>query len=58
MQKQVLKFTVIIFPLLAWSAFSFAQTSRFRLQTADSLFETRQFTQAFDHYEAILNNKE
>ena len=58
MQKQVLKFTLLIFPLLVWSAFSIAQTSTFRLQTADSLFEKRQFTQSFEHYETILKNNE
>jgi hypothetical protein len=58
MQKQVLKFTLIIFPLLAWSAFSMAQSSGFRLHTADSLFEKRQFTQSFEHYEVILSNSE
>lgn len=47
-----------MFSMLTWASVSIAQTSTFRLQTADSLFEKRQFTQSFDHYEAILNNKE
>lgn len=35
-----------------------AQASSYRLQTADSLFQARRYTQAFEHYEAILQNKE
>lgn len=35
-----------------------AQTSSYRLKTADSLFEANQYTQSFEHYKAILDNKE
>ena len=35
-----------------------AQVSSFRLQQADSLFENKRYTQAFEQYQAILSNKE
>ena len=58
MQKWVLKITFLVLILLIPSAFSFAQTSAYRLQTADSLFEKKQYTQSFEHYEAIVKNGE
>jgi tetratricopeptide (TPR) repeat protein len=33
---------------------SHAQTSHFRLQTADSLFQAKRYTQSLEHYEEIL----
>lgn len=35
-----------------------AQTSNFRLKTADSLFEAKRYTQSFQHYQAILEQKQ
>src|SRR5690606_6214860 len=35
-----------------------AQMSTYRLRTADSLFQAKQFTQSLRHYEAILANNE
>lgn len=37
---------------------SYAQTSRYRLQIADSLFEARQYTQSLEHYKNIFQNKQ
>jgi hypothetical protein len=36
----------------------FSQVSSFRLKTADSLFQARQFVQSFEHYEQILKQKQ
>lgn len=35
-----------------------AQISGFRLQTADSLFQTKRYTQSLEHYEEILRQKQ
>ncbi len=57
MQNRFLKFLKTLLFILG-STFCLAQTSTFRLQTADSLFQAKQYTQSFGHYEAILKNKE
>jgi|SRR5690606_11128257 uncharacterized protein YgiM (DUF1202 family) len=59
MQSSVLKIAVLV-TLLAGAAHtqSAAQTSSYRLYTADSLFRNRQFTQSLQHYEAVLANGE
>jgi hypothetical protein len=46
--------------MLIFSAFqsSIAQTSHFRLQTADSLFQAKRYTQSLEHYEEILRQKQ
>lgn len=57
MQKRVLKKLPTLFLLLLCGATA-AQTSSFRLKTADSLFLARQYTQSLEHYQAVLNNHE
>jgi len=37
---------------------SLAQTSHFRLKTADSLFQAKRYTQSLEHYEEILRQKQ
>jgi hypothetical protein len=37
---------------------SFAQTHSYRLQTADSLFNARQYTQSLEHYQQIFKDKQ
>ncbi|MFZ6014362.1 MAG: hypothetical protein ACOYXT_28740 [Bacteroidota bacterium] len=37
---------------------NFAQTSSFRLKTADSLFRAGRYTQSFEHYEQIFAQKQ
>ena len=45
--------------LLNLSTFtSSAQTSSFRLKTADSLFQTQRYTQSLEHYEEILRQRQ
>lgn len=59
MQRSYLKFIVvsaILFITGAQSAFS--QTSSFRLRTADSLFNSKRYTQSIEHYEEILKQKQ
>lgn len=58
MQKQGLKIQGILLFLFTCTVFVNAQTSSFRLQTADSLFEKKLYTQSLEHYEAILKNNE
>jgi hypothetical protein len=58
MQKRVLKIKGILLFLMCWAVFAHAQTSSYRLQAADSLFEKKQYTQSLEHYEAILKNNE
>jgi uncharacterized protein YgiM (DUF1202 family) len=58
MQKQVLKIKGMLLFLVCAAVFAQAQTSSYRLQTADSLFEKKQYTQSLEHYEAILKNNE
>lgn len=57
MQNRILKFT-ILFAILVTGGEGNAQVSSFRLQEADSLFENKRYTQAFEQYQAILDNKE
>src|SRR5690606_5730670 len=59
MQSSVLKIAVLV-TLLAGTCPTpaTAQTSTYRLYTADSLFRARQFTQSLQHYEAMLENGE
>jgi uncharacterized protein YgiM (DUF1202 family) len=57
MNKQILhaKIIFIIFSsLLFFAGSAAAQTSSFRLQTADSLFKTKRYTQSMEHYRAIF----
>src|SRR3954469_12839623 len=59
MQRSYLKIllvfiTLIITPFQA----SKAQTSSYRLKIADSLYQTKKFTQSFEHYREILNQKQ
>jgi hypothetical protein len=58
MQKGVLKIAAIMAFLMVSATGAIAQTSSFRLYTADSLFRAKQFTQSLRHYEAMLENKE
>ena len=57
MQNGVLKF-IILSVIMFVGMQGNAQVSSFRLQEADSLFENKRYTQAFEQYEAILSNKE
>jgi hypothetical protein len=54
MQRLLLKITPLLVASLAITASSNAQTSGFRLKTADSLFQQKRYTQSLDHYEEIL----
>jgi hypothetical protein len=58
-QRPYLKF-LIVFIILNISAFHFsaAQTSGFRLKTADSLFLAKRYTQSLEHYQEILNQRQ
>lgn len=58
-QSSFLKF-LIAFIVLTVSTFhaSTAQTSGFRLKTADSLFRAKRYTQSLEHYNQILKNKQ
>ena len=59
MQRGCLKFLGLIIILnLSTSFFSQAQTSGFRLQTADSLFRAKRYTQSLEHYEEILRQRQ
>lgn len=58
MQKWFLKIQKVLVILFALPLFAEAQTSLYRLHTADSLFEKKQYTQSIGHYEAILKNNE
>jgi uncharacterized protein YgiM (DUF1202 family) len=44
----------IFYLLLVLAGTASAQTSSFRLQTADSLFKTKRYTQSMEHYRAIF----
>jgi hypothetical protein len=59
MQRRYLKIVVILIVLVI-TAFenSFGQTTSFRLRTADSLFQAGRYTQSFDHYQHILQQKQ
>jgi hypothetical protein len=56
MQRLLLKIVpaLTLASLLTFTSSS-AQTSGFRLKTADSLFQQKRYTQSFDHYEEILH---
>ncbi len=57
MQNRVLKFIILsILLLVGYSGNS--QISTYRLQQADSLFEIKRYTQAYEQYQAILTNSE
>lgn len=58
MQRGSLKFLAGFIILCVSLPPSFAQTSSFRLKTADSLFLAKQYTQSFEHYEEILKQKQ
>lgn len=59
MQRPVLKFLAVIIILNFSTNFqSRAQTSGFRLQTADSLFTAKRYTQSLEHYEEILRQRQ
>jgi hypothetical protein len=57
MQRGYLKFVAAI-ALLCSTFASFSQTSSFRLKTADSLFQARQYIQSFEHYDHILKQNQ
>jgi hypothetical protein len=50
--------TIVIILIITTLEFSVAQTTSFRLKTADSLFRLKQYTQSFEHYEQMLKQKE
>ena len=58
-QRPYLKFLIVVI-LLTVSTFHFspAQTSGFRLKTADSLFLAQRYTQSLEHYEQILKQRQ
>src|SRR5688572_5369595 len=59
MQRGYLKFIVVIIILFITSCQSaFSQSSSFRLRTADSLFNSKRYTQSIEHYEEILKQKQ
>ena len=53
--KILLGFTVLSLNILQPSL---AQTSGFRLKMADSLFQTKRYTQSLEHYEEILRQRQ
>src|SRR5688572_873023 len=57
-QRRYLKFLMVSIVLSISTFHSLAQTSGFRLQTADSLFRTKRYTQSLEHYEEILRQKQ
>jgi len=59
MQRPFLKFlTLFIFLGFNTIYSTSAQTSGYRLKTADSLFQTKRYTQSIEHYEEILRQKQ
>ena len=58
MQRPHLIFLPLIIILCLCSFNSSAQTSGFRLKTADSLFQTKRYTQSLEHYEEILKQRQ
>lgn len=55
MQRLLLKILpLFVIASLALATSTNAQTSGFRLKTADSLFEAKRYTQSLEHYEEIL----
>jgi hypothetical protein len=58
-QRLFLKFLAALITLnLSIFTPSIAQTSHFRLKTADSLFQTKRYTQSLEHYEEILRQRQ
>jgi hypothetical protein len=59
MQRGYLKF-IALSVIISLGTFStgFAQTSTYRLKTADSLFAAKRYTQSLEHYESILKQKQ
>ena len=58
MQRPYLIFLPLIIALGLCSQHSSAQTSGFRLKTADSLFQAKRYTQSLEHYEEILRQRQ
>jgi hypothetical protein len=58
MQRPYLKFLAVSIILTLSTFHSLAQTSLFRLKTADSLFQAKRYTQSLEHYEEILKQKQ
>lgn len=58
MQRRYLIFLQLIIILNLCSYNSSAQTSGFRLKTADSLFQAKRYTQSLGHYEEILRQRQ
>ena len=54
MQRPFLKILALLLVLTASASPSFAQTSGYRLSVADSLFQTKRYTQSLEHYQEIL----
>jgi hypothetical protein len=54
MQWLTLKNVVIIFSFMLASTAANAQVSGFRLDTADSLFKSKRYTQSMEHYKSIF----
>jgi hypothetical protein len=59
MQRGYLKFVALLIITLSITSFhsAFSQISSFRLKTADSLYQMKKYTQSFEHYKEILNQK-
>ncbi|MEX1239090.1 MAG: SH3 domain-containing protein [Cyclobacteriaceae bacterium] len=57
-QRLFLKILVASITLSLSIFTSSAQTSHFRLKTADSLFQTKRYTQSLEHYEEILRQRQ
>ena len=58
MQSRVFRIVTILALFAASAGTARAQMSSYRLRTADSLFQAKQFTQSLQHYEAVLANNE
>lgn len=59
MQRSYLKIVVpSILLVIALSTTALAQTTSFRLKTADSLFQAKRYTQSFEHYQAMLKQNQ
>src|SRR5690606_2300427 len=58
MQSGLFRIVAILTLFAASATGAQAQRSSYRLLTADSLFQAKQFTQSLQHYEAMLANNE
>lgn len=58
MQSGIFRIVAFLALFAASTSVTLAQTSSYRLYTADSLFRANQFTQSLQHYEAVLANNE